>query len=48
MRSAITKKANQDEERNQTTITTNFNYIENFMSNFKKKQTYEKTQKRLR
>ena len=31
MRTAITKRANQDEQQNQTTITTNFNYIQNFV-----------------
>ena len=33
MRSAITKKANQDKQQKQTKIATNFNYIQNFMSN---------------
>ena len=33
MRSAIIKKASQDEQQNQTTITTTKNYIQNFMSN---------------
>ena len=32
MRSAIIKKASQDEQQNQTTITTDINYIRNFMS----------------
>ena len=32
MRSVIIKKANQDEQQNQTTIITNINYIQNFMS----------------
>ena len=32
MRSAIIKKASQDEQQNQTTITTNTNYNQNFMS----------------
>ena len=31
---AITKKANQGEQQNQTTISTNFNYIQNFISIF--------------
>ena len=30
MRSAISKKASQEEQQNQTTITTNVNYIQNF------------------
>ena len=34
MRSAITKKANQDEQQNQTTWKTFFNYIQNFISSF--------------
>ena len=38
MRSAIIKKANQDEQQNQTTITTNNDYIQNPMTNFLKKQ----------
>ena len=37
MRSAIIKKARQDEQQNQTTIKTNTNYIQNFMSIFLKK-----------
>ena len=32
MRSAITKKASQEEQQNQSTKTTNINYIQNFMS----------------
>ena len=32
MRSAIIKKASQNEQQNQTTITTKVNYIQNFMS----------------
>ena len=32
MRSVIIKKASQDEQQNQTTKITNFNYIQNFMS----------------
>ena len=36
MRSAIIKIARQEEQQNQTTITTNINYIQNFMS-FEKK-----------
>ena len=35
MRSAIIKKASQDEQQNQTT-TTNINYIQKFMSIIKK------------
>ena len=35
MRTAISMRANQDEQQNQTTIT-NFNYIQNFVQ-FKKK-----------
>ena len=31
MKSVITKKASQDEQQNQTTITTNINYIQNFV-----------------
>ena len=34
MTSANIKKASQDEQQNQTTITTNFNYIKYFMSIF--------------
>ena len=34
MRSAIIKKASQEEQQNQTTITTNFNSIQNFRSIF--------------
>ena len=37
MRSAVIKKANKDKQQNQTTITTNINYIQNFKSYFKKK-----------
>ena len=36
MRSVIIKEASQDEQQNQTTITTNINYIQNFMSMLKK------------
>ena len=36
MRSVIIKKASQDEQQNRTTITTNINYIPNFMSSLKK------------
>ena len=36
MRSVIIMKASQDEQQNQTTITTNINYIQNFMSILKK------------
>ena len=32
MRSAIIKKASQDEQQNQSTKTTNINYIQNFKS----------------
>ena len=32
MRSAVIKKASQDEQQNQSTKTTNINYIQNFMS----------------
>ena len=32
MRSAIIKKAGQDEQQNQTTKTTNINYIQNFVN----------------
>ena len=33
-RSAIIKKASQNEKQNQTTIATNINYIQKFMSDF--------------
>ena len=36
MRSAINKKGSQDEQQNQTTITTNINYFQNF-DHFEKK-----------
>ena len=36
IRSAINKKACQDKQQNQTTITTNINYIQNSMSILKK------------
>ena len=36
MRSVIIKKASEKEQQNQTTITTNINYIQNFMSIIKK------------
>ena len=39
MRSAIIKKARQDEQQNQTT-TTNINYIQNFMSSFFLKKNF--------
>ena len=42
MRSTIFKKASQDEQQNQTTITTNINYIQNFMSIFFKKKLIKK------
>ena len=35
-RSAIIKKASQGEQQNQSTITTNINYIQHFMSILKK------------
>ena len=38
MRSTIIKKASQDEQQNQTTITTNFNYIQNLCPIKKKLQ----------
>ena len=34
MRSAIIDKASQDEQQNQTTITTNLNFIQKFLSIF--------------
>ena len=36
MRLVIIKKASQDEQQNQTTITTNINFNQNFMSILKK------------
>ena len=36
MRSAIIKIARQNDQQNQTTITTNINYIQNLMSIYKK------------
>ena len=36
MKSAIIKKASQDKQQNQSTITTNINYIQNFVQFFKK------------
>ena len=45
IRSAIIKKASQDGQQNQTTITTNNNYIQNFVHFLKKLKTAsEKTQ----
>ena len=38
LRSVIIKKASQDQQQNQTTITTNINYIQNFV-HLKKKLT---------
>ena len=34
MRSANIKKASQDDQQNQSTITTNINYIQNFKNYF--------------
>ena len=42
MRSAIIRKASQDEQQNQSTITTNINYIQNSMSIFFKKKLFNK------
>ena len=38
MRSAIIKKASQDEQQNQTTIATNINYIQNYVHFLCKKE----------
>ena len=42
IRSAVIRRANKDEHQNQTTITANFNYIKNFMSNLKKNKLVNK------